>query len=86
MESLESNAQYWGGREAVPREAMTAGMDVILSARQTLLVVSGSHKRDVLERTVAGAVTPDVPASYLQFAGDVIVLADRDAWGAMPQP
>ena len=85
-ESIESNAQYWGGCDAVPRAAMTAGMDVILGARRTLLVVSGSHKQDVLERTVVGTVTPDVPASYLQLAGDVTVLADRDAWGAMPNP
>lgn len=79
--SIESNAGYWGGREQVPARAVTAGMTVILAARQVLLVVAGAHKRNVLRRTVDGDVLPEVPASLLQRAADVTVLADRDAWG-----
>lgn len=79
--SIHSNARYWGSRDLVPRRAVTAGMDVLLSARQVLLVVSGERKRDILHRTLEGPVTPDVPASYLQLAPDATVLADRSAWG-----
>ena len=78
-ESIESNADYWGGPDVVPRRAVTAGMDLLLAARQILLVVSGEHKQDILRRTLDGPVTPDVPSSYLQQAGGVIVLADRAA-------
>ncbi len=78
--SLASNARYWGDSVAVPRQAVTAGMDLLLAARQTLLVVSGVHKRDILHRTVAETPTPEVPASYLQQAAQVTVLADRAAW------
>lgn len=76
--SLASNATYWKG--PVPREAVTAGMDVILSARRTLLLVSGAHKREILRRTVLGPVTPEVPASWLQTVAGVTVLADAEAW------
>lgn len=79
-ESLESNAAYWGGRDQVPRRALTAGMDLLLAARQTLLMVSGEHKREILARTVRGPATPDVPSSILQRAAKVVVLADRAAW------
>ena len=79
--SIESNARYWGGRDRVPRRALTAGMSVLLAARSTLLVVSGAHKRAILRRTVDGPVTRDVPASFLQEARDVTVIADRAAWG-----
>jgi glucosamine-6-phosphate deaminase len=79
-ESVASNARYWGGRERVPRQALTAGMAQLLGARRTLLVVSGAHKRAILRRAVEGPVGPDVPASYLQTAPDVTVLADRAAW------
>jgi glucosamine-6-phosphate deaminase len=78
-ESIASNARYWGGRDQVPRRAMTAGMAVLLAARATLLLVSGAHKRDILRRTIDGPVTPDVPASYLQQARNVTVIADRAA-------
>lgn len=79
-ESIESNADYWGDPDVVPRRAVTAGLDLILAARRILLVVSGEHKQDILRRTFEGLVTPDVPSSYLQQANSVIVLADRAAW------
>ena len=79
-ESIASNAGYWGGEEQVPRQALTCGMDLLLAARQTLLLVSGAHKYQILHRTVEGPQTPEVPASYLQLASQVTVLADRAAW------
>src|SRR5215211_2004786 len=79
-ESITSNARYWGDMEQVPRQALTCGMDLLLAARRTLLLVSGAHKHQILHRTVEGPQTPDVPASYLQSASNVTVLADRAAW------
>lgn len=83
-ESVRSNARYWGGRDQVPRAALTAGMSTLLAARQTVLLVSGAHKRAILHRVMAGPVTPDVPASYLQRASNVTVIADAAAWGSSP--
>jgi glucosamine-6-phosphate deaminase len=79
-ESVLSNARYWGGRDQVPRRALTCGMAQLLAARQTLLVVAGAHKRAILRRTVEDAPSPQVPASYLQHANAVTVIADRGAW------
>jgi glucosamine-6-phosphate deaminase len=39
-ESIHSNAAHWGGRDQVPRQALTAGMDLFLSAKQLLLLVT----------------------------------------------
>lgn len=80
-ESIVSNARYWGGMDQVPRQALTCGMDLLLAARRTLLVVTGAHKREILRRAVEGPQTPAVPASFLQAAANVTVLADRAAWG-----
>jgi peptide/nickel transport system permease protein len=77
--SLMSNATYWG-RGNVPREALTCGMHHLLAACQTLLLVSGAHKRDILWKTVKGPITPDVPSSYLQHIPNVIIVADKAAW------
>lgn len=77
-ESLVSNAAYWGDL-AVPTGAITAGMNVILSARATLLLVSGAHKRSILRRTLAGPETAEVPASFLRRT-PLTVIADEAAW------
>lgn len=77
-ESLESNRAYWG-ELSVPTRAVTAGMNVILSARSVLLLVSGAHKRGILRRTLEGPETPDVPASLLRRC-PLTVIADEAAW------
>jgi glucosamine-6-phosphate deaminase len=79
-ESIRSNAHYWGGEDQVPPQALTCGMDLLLAARKTLLVVSGAHKHQILHGMLEGPQTPDVPASFLQSASSVTVLADRAAW------
>lgn len=81
-QSVVSNARYWGGEGQVPRQALTCGMDLLLAARQTLLVVSGAHKQAILHQTIEGPMIPQVPASYLRLAANVTVLADQAAWGS----
>jgi glucosamine-6-phosphate deaminase len=55
-------------------------MAPLLAARQTILLVSGAHKRAILRQALTGPITPAVPASYLQRAANVTVIADRAAW------
>jgi glucosamine-6-phosphate deaminase len=85
-ESLVSNSVYWGGEEQVPTEALTAGMTILLAAKQVLLVVSGESKQGILARTLDGPIAPGNPASYLQQLPNVIVFADRAAWGDRALP
>jgi glucosamine-6-phosphate deaminase len=79
-ESVASNAVYWGGEDKVPLDSLTVGMDALLAARKIVLIVLGAHKHDILRQTVEGPVTPDVPASFLQQASDVTIIADNPAW------
>jgi glucosamine-6-phosphate deaminase len=74
--SLESNRAYWNAE--VPTHALTAGMDVILAARRTLLLVTGPSKRAPLQRLLSGPPGPDFPASLLGGPG-MTVLADQAA-------
>ena len=80
--SIVSNAAYWGGRDQVPRQALTAGMHVLLAAKKKLLLVSGAHKHDILQKMLEGPITPEVPASYLRTSSNVTVLVDRAARGS----
>ena len=78
--SLESNASYWSGAP-VPSRAVTVGMDLILAAQTTLLLVTGEHKRDILRRTLYGPLSPDVPASYLQQVNLTVMTDQADPKG-----
>lgn len=80
--SIESSSRYWGGRERVPRRALTAGMAELLAARHVVLLVAGAAKREILRRALWEPATPLVPASYLQGAPRVTVIADAAAMGS----
>lgn len=78
-ESIESNSVYWGGRDQVPPQAMTAGLRQLLGSKRVLLLVSGAKKRDILRRVMEGPITNTVPASFLQLHANVTIIADEDA-------
>jgi glucosamine-6-phosphate deaminase len=82
-ESIVSNARYWGGRDRVPPLSVTAGMDVLLAAKQLMLLVSGESKRDILRRTISEPANPMVPASFIQELSGSSIFADRAAMGAL---
>lgn len=82
-ESIGGSARYCGSADAVPRRALTAGMKQLMAAKHSLLLVSGERKQSILKRTLEGAVSPEVPSSYLQRVADATVLADQDAARAL---
>src|SRR5204863_4855245 len=76
-ESLESSTGYWGGAEDVPTRALTVGMRELLASREIILLASGASKHSIARRALHGAVTPEVPASFLQQAERVTAIVDR---------
>ena len=77
--TIEANARFFASAGDVPRQALTMGIGTIMRARKILLVVSGADKADAVAKTVQGPVTPEVPASILQFHPDVTIVGDGAA-------
>lgn len=77
--TIEANQRFFAREEDVPRQAYTMGIGTIMRARKILLLVSGGAKADILYASLRGPVTPQVPASILQFHPDVTVIADEAA-------
>jgi glucosamine-6-phosphate deaminase len=82
-ETTRRDAKVSFGDDAVPRQAITIGVDTILRARRVLLLAVGSHKATIVAKAVEGAVTDEVPASFLQGHPDVSVYLDRTAAEAL---
>ena len=66
--------------EYVPLRAVTMGVGTITKARRILLVAWGEGKAKILQKTVEGKISDEVPASFLQQHPDVKVVVDR--WAA----
>ena len=63
----------------VSPRAVTLGLATIMGAREVVVLVSGSSKRESLRRLLAGPPTPDVPASVLAGHPNCTILTDRNA-------
>jgi|TARA_Y100000310_G_scaffold97035_1_gene94710 glucosamine-6-phosphate deaminase len=49
------------------------GIGTIMESKKIILMASGDHKKDILEKALNGKVTEDVPASVLQTHKNVEV-------------
>ena len=70
--TIEANSRFFpnGG---MPTEAVSMGYKSIFNAKKILLV-AGPEKFDILKKALTGPVTPEVPASILQFHPNVVVV------------
>lgn len=77
--TIEANKRFFASEADVPRQAYTMGIKTIMQAKKVVVVVSGADKAEILNKVINGPVTPQVPASILQFHKDVVIVADEAA-------
>ena len=77
--TIQANARFFADAGQVPTHAYTMGIGTIMHAKKVLLVASGKDKAEIVWKSFFGPVTPQVPASILQFHPDVTVVADEAA-------
>jgi glucosamine-6-phosphate deaminase len=78
--TIEANSRFFASRDLVPTRALSMGIGHIMSAKNIVMIALGSGKADILEAALFGKVTPEVPASILQFyQGNITVVADEAA-------
>jgi len=69
----------FGGKENVPRKAITMGIGTIFKARQIILMAWSGKKASIIKKAVEGDVSALVPATYLQLSDNVEFILDADA-------
>ena len=74
-----ANSYEFANISEVPRMAITMGIGTIMKAKQIILLAWGPGKAPVVQKSVEGAVTEQVPASLLQQHGDCIFIVDEAA-------
>lgn len=77
--TIQANARFFTNAAAVPTQAVTMGMQSILHARRILLMACGAEKKDILQKSLYGPITPEVPASILQLHPNLTVVFSEEA-------
>lgn len=75
----EANKRFFDSIDDVPTAAFTMGIGTIMRAKKIVMIITGTDKADIAYAALRGPVTPQVPASILQFHPDVTVIIDRAA-------
>lgn len=79
----EDAANTFGGLSATPTRAITVGIATIRRARRLRLLAFGAGKSEIVERTLRGPETIDVPATLLRSHGDLEFHLDPEASSAL---
>jgi glucosamine-6-phosphate deaminase len=80
-DTLAANAKFFADGK-VPTSAVTMGIGTILSAREIVVLATGSAKANAVSRARNGALSIDCPASALQTHGHVLWFLDHEAANA----
>ena len=72
--TIEANARFFASKDEVPTQAITMGMMSIMQAKKVLLIANGKNKKEILEKSLYGPITPQIPASILQLHKDLTVI------------
>ena len=78
--TIDANKRFFESINDVPKSAVTMGIGTIMAAKKIVMVVTGADKKEILRKTFWGPVTPEVPASILQFHPDVTLICDEAAY------
>ena len=78
----DASADFFG-EDNVPREAITMGVATILEAREIVLISTGEHKAQIIKRSVEGAVSHEVAATYLQDHPNTTFYVDASSAGEL---
>lgn len=71
--TIKANSRLFDDESQVPKTAITMGIGTIMKSKKILLI-AGASKKDIIEASLFGKVTPEVPASILQLHPDVTVI------------
>lgn len=77
--TIEANARFFDCIEEVPKKAITMGTGSIFKSRKIMLLAYGEDKAEAIYNTIHGKITPEIPASILQFHGDIVIILDKKA-------
>ena len=84
--TVSANSRFFDSPSEVPKRAISMGIGRILRSRRILLLALGEGKAEILECALFGKITPQVPASILQFyQGELTVCGDRAAFSIIKE-
>jgi glucosamine-6-phosphate deaminase len=81
-DTIAASARYFG-HDRLPTWGVTMGLGTLRRSGEIWILASGAAKSAIVERTLHGPVTTDVPATQLRDHPSVLLIADDEAAAAV---
>nr|POF03974.1 glucosamine-6-phosphate isomerase 1 [Quercus suber] len=79
-DTIRANSRFFGGElAAVPKMALTVGVQTVLEAREVVVIITGAHKALALQKCIEGGVNHMWTLSSLQLHAHALIVVDEDA-------
>jgi glucosamine-6-phosphate deaminase len=69
----------FNGNDSVPKRAITMGVSTILRSKRIVLMAWGQNKAAIIERTIQGVESSEIPATFLQNHSNATFVLDQSA-------
>jgi glucosamine-6-phosphate deaminase len=69
----------FNGIDYVPKRAITMGVSTILRSKRIVLMAWGKNKASIINRTIQGEISPEIPATFLQNHDNATFVLDQSA-------
>ena len=80
FDTLQANSRYFNNDlSAVPRMALTVGVQTVLDAREVVVIITGAHKALALKKCIEDGVNHMWTLSSLQQHPHAMIVVDEDA-------
>ena len=80
FDTLQANSRYFNNDlSAVPRMALTVGVQTVLDAREVVVIITGAHKALALRKCIEDGVNHMWTLSSLQLHPHAMIVVDEDA-------
>ena len=76
--TIAANSKYFD-ENPMPHYALTMGVGSIMTAKKIVLIATGKEKAEAMAAMIHGDVSPNCPASILNFHPDSVVFMDKEA-------
>ena len=78
-DSIKVIVNEFNEKRRVPKEALTMGVQTILSANKIFLMAWGKNKSSIINQTIKSDVSKDIPATYLKTHKNVTFILDKES-------
>lgn len=75
----EDASDDFGGKDKVPTQAITMGIQTIVQAKKIFLVALSERKAEIIQKAIYGEISAAIPATFLQQLEHVEYILDEKA-------